>query len=406
MRTIWYISKYVTPADERSGSSGTRAFRIMAEIAKLGHKVVIVTSDSNHFLKPQLLPARYVLQNLKGIQFWWVKTTKYTKTHSLVRVLSWLDFEFRLFLMPKKNIPAPDSIIVSSLSLLTILNGLYLRHIYRCKLVFEIRDIWPLTAVSLGAYSRYNPLILALALIEKMGYRYSDYIVGTMPNLTEHVTNVLGYQRRVSCIPMGVDVELALTPPALSDEYVDAYIPKSKFIFAHVGSVGVSNALEVFFEAAKELEAQSELVFLIVGSGDALAHFQTTYGHLKNVSFAPRVPPEYVLSLLGHCDLLYCSLQPTTLYRFGQSLNKLVDYMAAGKPIIASYDGAPSMINEADCGTFIPASNVHALVSEVLRFSQASPADREEIGARGQRWLFSNRAFPKLAKAYLDILES
>ncbi len=34
-------------------------------------------------------------------------------------------------------------------------------------------------------------------------------------------------------------------------------------------------------------------------------------------------------------------------------MNKVVEYMLAGKPIIASYTGYPSMINEAECGYFV-----------------------------------------------------
>ncbi|SPP31955.1 hypothetical protein ARAF_1623 [Arsenophonus endosymbiont of Aleurodicus floccissimus] len=84
-------------------------------------------------------------------------------------------------------------IIVSSLSLLTIINGLFLKKKYKCKLIFEIRDIWPLTIVEEEKFSKYNPFVQFLSLIEYIGYRYLDAIVGMMPNLIENVDNIVRY---------------------------------------------------------------------------------------------------------------------------------------------------------------------------------------------------------------------
>ena len=38
-----------------------------------------------------------------------------------------------------------------------------------------------------GGFSRYNPAILLISWLEKLGYMRSDGIIGTMPNLAEHV---------------------------------------------------------------------------------------------------------------------------------------------------------------------------------------------------------------------------
>ena len=66
--------------------------------------------------------------------------------------MSWLHFEWRLLRSDGNSLPRPDAIIVSSLSILTILNGLWIRRRYRTRLIFEIRDIWPLTLVEEGGF--------------------------------------------------------------------------------------------------------------------------------------------------------------------------------------------------------------------------------------------------------------
>ena len=78
--------------------------------------------------------------------------------------------------------------------------------------------------------------------------------------------------------------------------------------------------------------------------------------------------------------------------------------MQSGKPIVASYSGYPSMINEAGCGCFVPSENVGKLRNEIVRYFSMKEDTRQKIGARGQQWILKNRTFKKLASDYLEIL--
>lgn len=376
----------------------------MKEFARLGYRAVIITSDSNHLTEVPIFDSPYLLQQADAIDIWWVRTLKYRLARSARRILSWLDFEWGLLRMPKCALPKPDVIIVSSLSLLTILNGLLLRRRFACRLVVEIRDIWPLTLVEEGGFSAGNPFVLVLGWLERLGYRHADAIVGTMPNLGAHVAKVLGEPRPTACIPMGVDETLLAKVLALPNDYVECYFPKDKFVVAHAGSIGTTNALDIFFECAKTLVNQPRFHFLVVGDGGLRSHYQAKYGYLPNLTFAPKVPKRMVLSVLGKCDLLYFSVHISKVWSYGQSLNKVIDYMLAGKPVVASYSGYPSMINEAGCGTFVPAGDVPALQTEIIRYAAMSSDDRALIGARGRDWILANRNYKTLAIEYLDIL--
>jgi glycosyltransferase involved in cell wall biosynthesis len=376
----------------------------MREFARMGYRSVVITSDSNQLVEVLQLEQPYHFQEVDGIQLCWVRTLKYTVAKSLRRVLSWLDFEWRLWRLPKDNMPVPDVIIVSSLSLLTILNGLLLRRRYRCRMVLEIRDIWPLTIIEEGGFGRWNPLVLGLGFIEKLGYRHADALVGTMPNLSEHVTAVMGRTMSTHCIPMGVDEMALARAKELSDDYVEKHIPRDKFIVAYVGTIGITNALDTLFDCVGSMKDDARIHFLIVGEGDLRAHYQRKYAHLSNLTFAPRVPKEMVQSVLSHCDLLYFSVHVSTVWKFGQSLNKVIDYMLAGKPVLASYTGYPSMINEANCGSYVPAGDIDALRQEVKRYAAMPTLQRETIGRRGREWILANRRYETLAQNYLAIL--
>lgn len=399
---IWYVSKYVAPPG--SGTAGGRGYLLMKELARMGNKVVIVTSDSNQLATPPQLESDYLLQEIDGIKLCWVRTLKYTVAKSMRRILSWLHFEWRLLWLPKKNLPKPDVVVVSSLSLLTVLNGLWWKRRYKCRLVFEIRDIWPLTIIEEGGFKPSNPFVWGLGVVERLGYKYADAIVGTMPNLGEHVRNVLGYPLPTHCIPMGVDADLYAAPAALPDGYEEMNFPKDKFIVAHVGSIGITNALDTFLECAKAMYASPHIHFLVVGDGDLRETYRRQYAHLTNLTFAPRVAKTMVQTVLSQCDLLYFSVHASKVWQYGQSLNKVIDYMMAGKPIVASYTGFPSMINEADCGSYVPAGDVPGLQKEVERYEKMTEQERTVMGARGKTWLLVNRPYSMLASEYLAIM--
>ncbi|MDP3960835.1 MAG: glycosyltransferase family 4 protein [Pseudorhodobacter sp.] len=401
-KTIWYISKYATPP--ANGKVGTRGFLILREFARLGNRAVLITSDSNHLATPPRLLGPRLHEVVDGVDVHWLRTRKYTSARSLGRMVSWLDFEWQLWRMPKASLPRPDVIIVSSLSLLTIFNGLWMRRRFGCKLVFEVRDIWPMTLYVAGGMGSGNPFVRLLGWVERLSYRRADLIVGTMPNLGEHVAEVSGSTKPVICIPQGLDPALLEAPEPLQDDYVEAYFASNKFIVCHAGSIGADNALETLLACARAMRDRADVQFLIVGEGYLKVRFQEQSKDLPNVTYAPGVPKAAVQSVLARVDLLYFAVHKSPLLRFGQSLNKVIDYMLSGKPIIASYTGFPSMINEADCGSFVPAEDVKALRAEIERYAAMSPEQRVQIGARGRDWLLRNRRFETLARDYLHYL--
>ncbi|BBB08629.1 glycosyltransferase family 4 protein [Sphingopyxis sp. EG6] len=397
---LWYISKYVGfPADR----VGERAFMLLREIARKGHHCIIVTSNSSHMLERPGFEGFHKTEQMDGVEVCRIQTLKYRGAKSLGRILSWLHFEWLLWRLPKQAFRKPDAVIVSSLSLLTIFNGFLLRRRYGCRLIFEVRDIWPLTLIEEGGFSPRNPFVAALGIVERLAYRCSDAIVGTMPNLKEHVAEQIGSSPPVHCVPMGIDTARIYAAETLPLDYVAVHIPKDKFVVCHAGTIGATNALDTLFDCARIMRDDPRIYFLIVGDGDLKDHYRTLCADLPNVGFAPAVPKAMVQDVLKRCDLLYFSVHASAVWRFGQSLNKVIDYMLAGRPILASYTGYPSMIDESGGGSYVPAGNVEALRMEILRYAEMSPTERAALGAAGRDWLLDNRAYNRLSQDYLEI---
>lgn len=376
---------------------------LMREMARLGHKCLIITSDANHLTEVPQLEHQHMIETVQGVDVCWVQTRKYTGAKSVGRVLSWLHFEWRLWRLPKRIFRSPDAIIVSSLSLLTILNGFWLRRRFRCRLIFEVRDIWPLTIIEEGGFSPRNPFVLLLGFIERLAYRKADAIVGTMPNLNEHVNEQVSFHAPVFTIPFGVDRAALTSPSPVPQSWIEKYLPKDRFIVCYAGTIGITNALDTFFNCARDMANHEDIHFLVVGEGDLKAEYEALCTDLPNVTFAEPVPKAMVQSVIARCDLLYFSTHTSKVWRYGASLNKMIDYMLAAKPVVGSYTGFRTMIEDAQSGSIVPAGDAVALKAEILRYAAMSAGDREVIGAKGREWLLRNRDYSDLAQRYSDI---
>ena len=255
-----------------------------------------------------------------------------------------------------------------------------------------------------GGFSPANPFVRALGWVERAGYRHADAIVATMPNLRPHVAEVLGYERQVHCVPMGVSDELQRNPIAEFPAHLESVFPKDKFVVTHAGSIGIDNALDVLFEAARLLKDHPTIAFFVIGSGDLVGRYKALCADLPNVIFADPVPSALVQPILQRSAVLYFSAHPTVVLQYGQSLNKVIDYMFAARPIVASFTGYPSMINEADCGVFVPAGDTAALAETLREFAARPSAELDAIGWRGREWVLANRSYATLAERYAAIL--
>jgi glycosyltransferase involved in cell wall biosynthesis len=400
-KTIWFLSKYyASPPSEGSGS--VRIFLLMREISRMNHHSVIFTSSSDPYSELDAITSKTEFRVVDGVKIWLLRGLNYKSSISISRIFSWLYYEYVLFQDHKKEQSRPDLIVVSSPSILTIFNGLYFKRKFKAKLVFEVRDIWPLTLVEDVGMRRWNPFILLMGLIEKMAYKYSDGIVGTMPNLQKHVKNILGFAKPVGFAPMGISEENFKVATPLDDTYIQAHIPKDKFLIVYAGTIGIANALETLFDCASLINKDTDVHFLIVGDGAMLSFYKQKYSHLTNLTFAPKIKKSQVQSLLGHADLLYFSVANSEVWDYGQSLNKIIDYMISAKPIIASYSGYPSMIDESGCGVFVPAGNAVLLAEEIDRMRNIPSAQLTEMGLKGKQWLMENRNYKTLAKNFIN----
>lgn len=396
--TIWYIGKYSAPAG--AGGAAGRSFLLLKEFSCLCRNVILFTSNSNATIPDIELKRSYVREVRDNVQIIWLRTLQYKVAKSLRRVLSWIHFELKLYFFDYRTLPPPDVVIVSSLSLLTILSGVRLKRKFGCKLVFEVRDLWPLTLVEEGGFSQKNPFIFMFALLERLGYRQSDLVVGTMPLLKKYVSEILSEDKKVICVPMGVTQRVPSDITSQEFTFIENNIPIDKFNVMYAGTIGITNSLEDLFGAAKTLANRADIQFYILGDGPLCEYFKRKYGILSNVTFVPKVRKSIVQEYLSRASVLYLGTHKSKVWEYGQSLNKIIDYMVSGRPIICSYSGHRSMINEADCGYFVDPGDADGLANKIEALTTLPASLLTEQGNKGLAWIYENRSYDKLARYY------
>ena len=400
---IWYISKYFSKPNQ--AVVGDRAFLLIEHLSECGYFCKVFCSSSNRL--HQLKVDSGIETINKNFQISWIRGIKNKQARSCVRILGWIEFEGRVIAQALLGSEKPAVIVVSSLSFLSLATGMLLKKIYKCRLIVEIRDIWPLTLTEEGGYSDRSFSIRCLQWIERKAYESSDAIIGTMPNLKVHVAKVSAANCPVYCVPMIYRKQQ--TVPKIDSETRKLVnflreLKRDYIVVGYVGSHGVTNALRTLLKAAEKLEAEPKLKFVFIGDGDEKIHLKQEFGHLHNTYFCGSIPKGSVTSVLVEFDILWFATFDSEVWDYGQSLNKVIDYMASKRPVIASYSGFASMLNEAGCGLFVPAEDVEKLVEAVIYLSNLSRMKLDELGEKGETFLLEKHSQTYVGSMLVEVI--
>ena len=393
---IWYISKY---AGTPTKGGPIRQYLFSKHFALKGYETILISSNSNGFEYKEF-SKDYILYEKPLFKHYVLKGDKIKLGFNVKRIYSWFLFEYRLRKFLKNQVISnEDTVIVSSLSILTFLTGVYLKRKHGINLIVEVRDIWPQSLIDLKNLSKYNPFVFILSKIEKKGYKYADFIVGSMGNLGEHIKLVaLGNEHKFKYIPMGLDSSI-LGNSVIEEEKRN----NNNFIVGYAGSIGISNKIDLILEAVSILKENSTIKFKILGDGVLKQYYLNKYKGLTNVEFFPSVKKSEVNSFLRTCDVLLNPWEDKSIYRYGVSPNKWIDYMYAEKPIIVSYNGYKNIINEAGCGEFIETNNPKLLADTILKYAEMPEEELVKIGKRGKKHLENHLTYEKISDLYTKL---
>jgi glycosyltransferase involved in cell wall biosynthesis len=303
----------------------------------------------------------------------------------------------------------PDAVIASSTYPLDVMPAR--RIAVRCgaRLIFEVHDLWPLSPIELGGMSPRHPFIRMLQWAEDYAYRTADRVVSMLPKASGHMQSRGMAAHKFAYIPNGIEIAdwgaAAAVPPEPHRHVLNRLRGEGYFVVAYAGAHGIANALNTLIEAARLISDQRVAV-LLIGQGpekEALRRLATAYG-ISNVHFLPSVAREHIPALLAAMDALYIGLQRTSLFRFGISPNKLMDYMMAAKPVIQAIDAGNDMVADSGCGISLAPEDPRALADAIAQLAGLPAAERAAMGQRGREHVRRHHDYRVLAARFLDAL--
>lgn len=378
---IWWFSQYASTPDQQF----TAQFDLAKRLVERGHQVTFFAAGFSHykFQEIRLQPGEpWRAEVCDGVRFVWIRTPPYTR-NSWRRALNICAYSWRAFLLARSWKEMPDLVIGTTFHPLASLAACAVAANKRRPFVFEVKDLWPLTAVQFGRIAPNSPIALALGHLEKFLARKSSRIMTTLPGAAEYYARLGISPETVVWIPNGLELSRYAALSPYSGEI------GSPCTLLYAGGLVSANALDTILQAAQiEMERGSDVRFVFVGGGQDKPRLTALAHQLKlhNVEFRDAVPKSELHRVIEQADALLLSMRNLPeLYRYGMSFNKLCDYAASGRPIIFAGNPSHNLVQEFQCGIVIPAEDPCALSAAVERFLRMAPAQRAQMGLNGIR---------------------
>lgn len=384
---------------------GGRHYYLAKNLVARGYTVYVIASGFTHLLrKPPVITQDFTMHVTEGINFIWVKLPHYINAKSKKRVFNWFLFSYKLRHLSKFIQDRPDSIVYSSPTLIGYLGARRIANKYKVPLVFDVRDIWPLTLSELGGYSSKNLFIVFLQWIEDKAYRESKSVISNLPNAVSHMVSRGMDPNKFTWIPNGFERSEIANLPLPSN--LEQEIPKNKFIIGYIGTLGIANALNYLLEAAYLLKDQKNIAFVLTGNGaskDKLMDF-CLERQLCNVVFINSIEKCFVQSMLQKFDVCYIGWNNEPMYRFGIGANKIPEYLISQKPILHSYSGQFDPIEKIGAGICVEAENPKAISEGIMCLYKTDKTKLAEMGQKGYSFSIDKYSYDLITDDFISAI--
>ena len=297
-----------------------------------------------------------------------------------------------------------DVVIVTSPPLFVGLSGYLISRFKRIPLVFEVRDLWPESAIDTGVLT--NKFIIWLAYwFEAFIYRKATLINVLTPAFYQTLLTVKKVpEKKLIMIPNAAD--FGLSEDLLANFDRESFRQEMNFdkhfVITYVGAHGVANHLQQLLQAGKVLE-DTNVLFLLIGNGMEKIRLQQMAVDMKvvNVRFIDSVPKKNVFKYILASEMGASVLKKVDTFKTVYS-NKTFDYMSCKKPILLAIDGVSrQLVEEARCGVYVEPENIDEYNVQI----RAYLSDTERLEREGNNgYLFAKQHYDRdvLAKKYIN----
>ena len=405
---ILLVHQYFLEDDDHGGSR----FNEMTKTWKgLGHDISVIAgmvhpngSEKNEEYKGKF----YIKKKQNGIDVHRCHVSSGYNSGFLGRLIGYFSFVFSsIFAGLFKAKGKYDVIIITSPPLFLGITAVVLSFFKRTPYVFEVRDLWPESAIDTGVITN-KWLIKFSYWFEKKVYYYAKLINVLTPAFKKVLIKKGVPENKILFIPNAADF-------ALSDELLTSFDARkfkkelgfeNKFVITYVGAHGIANHLVQLLEAAALLK-NTNVIIQMIGGGMQKEWLinETNRMQLNNVIFRDPVPKAEVFKYILASDMGASVLKKVDAFKTIYS-NKTFDYMACKKPILLCIDGvSKDLIEDANCGVFAEPENP-IKIAECIRQYIDNPKRLMVEGLNGYEFAKINFDREVLAIKYIEQIKT
>ena len=374
---ILYLTQYYPP---EVGAGAVRSDAMVRNLVKDGWKVDVVTEIPNY-------PTGNVHKNFKNKwiykqksdsltihRIWVWANQRQNITQQLLFFISFMVSSFIYLLFKKKDY---DIIYCTSPPIFGAITGALISKLSSAKLVFEVRDLWPDSAVDQESLQSKSFFIRVGRIIEKWLYHTSDLII-PVTKKSEKIIKAKSNGTPTYVVTNGVDLNLfrALNKNQLE---LEESFDTSKFRVGYVGSLGVIHDLQTLVKSAKICETDKNIEFVLVGDGgrNNKLHRLLREHESKNITWVGLKEHHKIPHYISSFDLAINPINNSEAFKSIVTV-KFYEYLACGVPVISSGRGAIEQISkESKAAKTVPPGDYETLAKTILDLKDNSKKLKE-----------------------------
>jgi glycosyltransferase involved in cell wall biosynthesis len=364
-RSIVIITQYYPP---EVGGGAMRAAGIAEGLHNLGVEVHVIAPQPSYMLpseKGNSFRKLFDKYERDGIVVYRPFVFATNRRGFVSRLVYYLSFSLAAIITSCFYIKDKDVVLTISPPLFTGIVGVFVKKLKKAKLIFDIGDLWPESAIKLGFLK--NSLLIKMAQwLETWIYRNSDAI-NVVTEQTKHKLSVEYPElKKIFYVPNFVNTELILRQRK-DEELCKEMGLTGKIVFGYAGNIGGAQGIRIITTAAQMVKNREDIVFLIIGDGIEKTNLDITIKEngLSNVLSLPTVPQHQMNRYYSLFDFSIIPLVRNDLFKMTIP-SKLYECMAAEIPIILCVDGeAREIIHQAEAGHFVEPED-HETLSELI----------------------------------------
>jgi len=380
------------------GGASTRAYNIVKGLVSRGHKVLIVTAFPHypHGIVPKKYHKKILYREILSpgdvdiIRTWVPSLPSQGFTRRLLLFISFmLSSLFGLFW-----VGPVDIIWAANPNFFSVFPAKIYSIVKRVPLVRNVDDLWPEAIFDLH-YVKSNRVKGVLEFFSKFSYNLADALTPISNEYKKTLIQKYGLpSKKIRVIEVGVDTSCFRPLSNLEKEKPF----QDKFVLMYSGVFGPNYDFEIILQAAKALEKDANILFVLRGFGEMKPWIQKQINKLniKNVLVKSTYLelPELNM-LMNFADAFLLAHKKYEAAEAGLP-TKLFEYQACGKPIICASLGEPARyIRSTESGITIEPGNVNQMV-EAIRFLNSNPVERRRLGKNGLDYVKHNLTFKRL----------